>query len=217
MTPRRTARPRTQVERSETTRAELIGSARACFAASGYDAASLDEIAARAGVTKGALYHHFAGKQELFAAVHEEEHRRLAEIGATAYAGKTDRKHGLYEACRAFLEASLDPAAQRILLLDGPSVLGWDRVREIENRHSMRHLRLGLEAAMRDGIVAPRPVGPLVQLLNGAICEAAMYVARSEEPRSTLRQVLAELSTIIDALTRPPEAPPRRRAARRHD
>jgi AcrR family transcriptional regulator len=200
-------RPRTQLERSETTRAELIRAARDLFTRDGYAGTLLEDVANRASVTKGALYHHFAGKRELFEAVFEQEQQRLADLGRRAYASKRDQRAGLYDACRAFMEASLDPGVQRITLLDGPAVLGWERLREIENRFTLANLRLGLERAAADGVIAPRPIEPLVQMLNGALCEAAMFVARSPDPRAALRQTLAELRVILEALTSSPRGP----------
>lgn len=194
---------RTQVERSETTRAELVAAARKAFARDGYANTQLDSLAAKAGVTKGALYHHFRSKQELFEAVFEDQHRRLAERGVRTHTAEADPTCVLHEACRAFLEAALDPALQRILLLDGPSVLGWNRVRDIESRHSIAYLRRGLELAMAAGMIATRPAAPLAQMLNGAICEAAMFVARSKDPNTCLIQTLAELRRIVDALVTP--------------
>jgi AcrR family transcriptional regulator len=204
-------RRRTQRERSEATTAELVSAARELFAADGYAATLLDDVVGRADVTKGALYHHFEGKRELFEAVFDQEQRRLAEIGAEAYARKRDSWEGFYEACRAYFEASLDPGVQRITLLDAPAVLGWERLREIEDRHSVANMRVGLQAAMDNGQIAPRPLEPLVQMLNGAICEAAMLVARSKDQRRATRDVLAELRIMLDALSEPPRSKTQRR------
>ena len=192
--------PRPQRERSETTTAELVAAARGLFAADGYAATLLDDVVARAGVTKGALYHHFRGKKELFEAVFEREQARIAEEVEAVYGREPDGWAGLHAGCRAFFEACQEPGFQRISLLDGPAVLGWERLREIEDRHTVAGLRLGLEAAVRDGVIAPRPLEPLVQMLNGAMCEAAMLVARSDEPGRVSEQVLAELRVILEAL-----------------
>ncbi len=191
---------RTQRERSEATTSELVAAARDLFAADGYAGTLLDDVVRRAGVTKGALYHHFSGKKELFAAVFELEQARLAEIVAAAYSRRRDRWAGLFDGCRAYFEACLDPGVQRITLLDGPSVLGWERLREIEDRYTVAGLRMGLEKAVADGVIADRPLEPLVRMLNGAMCEAAMHVARSDDQRAATRRVLAELKLILDAL-----------------
>lgn len=92
---------------------------------------------------------------------------------------------------------------QRITLLDGPSVLGWERLREVEDRYTVAQLRIGLERAIADDLIADRPIEPLVQMLNGAICEAAMLAARSENQPATTRQVLRELRVWLDALRAP--------------
>jgi AcrR family transcriptional regulator len=194
--------PVTQRERSEATTARLVAAARELFAAQGYGDTLLDDVVDAAGVTKGALYHHFAGKRELFEAVFDREQRRLAKLALDAARGRRDRWSGLHAACRAYLEASLEPGVQRITLLDGPSVLGWDRLRQIEDRHAVAQMRVALEKAVAEGLIAPRPIEPLVQMLNGAICEAAMLVARSDDPRAAIRQVLRELRVWLDALRR---------------
>ena len=202
---------RTQKERSQATTRQLVEAARELFAADGYRATLLDDIVERARVTKGALYHHFEGKAELFEAVYEEEQRRLAEAGAQAYARKRDRWEGLYEACCAFFEASADPGVAQITLIDAPGVLGWERLRQIEGRHTVANLRAGLAAAIEKGRVAPRPLEPIVQMLNGAMCEAAMLAARAPDRQAVTQQILGELRLMLDALA----TPPRRRAGPR--
>jgi AcrR family transcriptional regulator len=192
--------PRTQRERSESTTGELVAAARELFAADGYAGTLLDDVVARAGVTKGALYHHFKGKRQLFEAVFEREQVRIARTVAAAYHAEPDRWSGLHAGCRAYFEECLDPGVQRITLLDGPSVLGWERVREIEDRHTVAGLRMGLETAVREGLIAPRPLEPLVQMLNGAMCEAAMLVVRADDGREAAGQVLAELRLMLEAL-----------------
>jgi AcrR family transcriptional regulator len=194
---------RTQRERTETTTARLVEAARPLFAADGFVATLLDDVVARAGVTKGALYHHFPSKRELFAAVFEREQERLAAVALAAYRRRRDHWAGFEDACRAYLEASLDPGVQRITLLDAPAVLGWERLREIEDRHSVAQLRAGLQRAVDDGTIARRPVEPLVQMLNGALCEAATLAARSKSPRAATRDVMRELREWLDALATP--------------
>lgn len=197
---------RTLRERSATTTAELVERARDLFASDGYRATSLDDVVAAAGVTKGALYHHFGGKRELFQAVYEREQERLASIVDEAYLGHADPWDGFDAGCRAFLQASLDPGVQRITLLDAPSVLGWEGMRDIEARYSLELLSQGLEAAIGAGQIAPRPVRPLAHLLLGAICEGAMMVARSPDQAAAIVDVLHEVSTILGGLTRPSTA-----------
>ena len=194
---------RTQVERSDATRGALLVAAHALFAQRGYAETSLDDVAREAGVTKGGLYHHFAGKVQLFESVFEQEQMRLAELGVRAYAAKRDQRAGLFEACRSFLESALDPGVQRILLIDGPTVLGWARLHEIEGRYTLANLKLGLERAMADKVIAMRPIEPLLPLLNGALCDAAMFIGRSSDSRAALRATLAEFRLMFDALVAP--------------
>jgi AcrR family transcriptional regulator len=191
---------RTQRERSEATTGELIRAARELFAADGYRATSLDDVVAAVGMTKGAVYHHFPSKSELFAAVFEQEDRRLAGIAANAYRRRRDPWEGLLAACRAYLEAQLEPGVQRITLLDGPSVLGWERLREIEARNTLAGMEQALQTLIDSGRIEPRPVEPLAQMLQGAICEGAMVVARSTNQSATVRQVLAELRALLNGL-----------------
>jgi AcrR family transcriptional regulator len=195
---------RTQRERSEITTTELTAAARSLFAAHGYAATLLDDVVQRAGLTKGALYHHFHNKEDLFAAVFEQEQARLAQAARDAFARKRDPWDGFYEGCKAFMEDVLDPGVQRIVLHDGPSVLGWDRLHEIEGRHTIANIRAGIQLAIDEGILAPRPIEPLVQFLNGGLCDAAILIARSDDQRATQRRVLAELRAYLDALATGP-------------
>jgi AcrR family transcriptional regulator len=190
---------RTQQERSEATTTELLAAARELFASDGYAATSLDAIAAAAGVTKGALYHHFGSKRDVFRAVFVAEQRRLAEIENDAYRAESDPWEGFYAGCRAFLEASLDPRVQQITLLDAPGALGLDTMLEIE-ADALAMTKKGLRHAMEAGSIPSRPVDPLAHLVFGALCEAAMKIARSEDQEAELRGMLDELRRLLDAL-----------------
>jgi AcrR family transcriptional regulator len=154
-------------------------------------------------MTKGALYHHFDDKTALFQAVFEGEQRRLAAHVAEAYGKKTDRWDGFYVGCKAFLDALLEPGVQRIALLDAPAVLGWQRMRAIESRYSFALIVRGLELAIADRRIEPRDTEPLARMLFGAMCEAALFVARSPHPRKAQKQVLAELALQLNALAPP--------------
>ena len=199
MTPARTPE-RTQRERSDATTTALVDAARELFARDGYETTLLDDVARAAGVTKGALYHHFGGKRELFRAVFEAEERRLMRMTAHASAAPRDPWKGFYEGCRAYLEAVLDPGVQRITLIDAPAVLGTEAVRQIEEQYAMSLVRNGLQIAIDAGIIAKRPVDPLASMLNGAICEGAMLIARSDDQTAATKQVLGEVNTLLDSL-----------------
>lgn len=191
-----------QQERSEATTTALIDAARELFAADGYGATSLDDVVRTAGVTKGALYHHFAGKRDLFRAVFVREHERLAALVAAAAAPEEDPWDAFFEGTRAFFEAALEPEVARIALLDGPSALGWDEMRAIESDYSLALIKSGLERAIEAGRMSARPVGPLAHMLFGGLCEAATLAARSDDPVETTRQVLTELRGQLEALAR---------------
>lgn len=194
---------RTQQQRSEATTGELLDAARKLFAADGYRATSLEAIVRAAGVTKGALYHHFRGKDDLFRAVFVREQETLSKRQLAAYSRKRDPWDGFYAGCRAYFEAVLDPGVQRITLLDAPAVLGWEEMRAIEADFGLSQLARTLKLLMNEGRIAKRPVRPLAYMLHGAMCEGAMMVARSDDQKAANRQVLRELRTVIGALARP--------------
>jgi AcrR family transcriptional regulator len=194
---------RTQAERSEATRSALIEAARALFAERGYAAVGTEEIVRAAGVTRGALYHHFNGKRDLFEAVYERVEAELAErVAAGALSSATESP---LEAMRAgaemFLRACTEPEAQQIALLDGPSVLGWDRWREIAAKHGLGLIEASLQAAIESGAVREQPVRPLAHVLMGALDEAAMLVARAEDPEQMRAEVGRTLDSLIAALS----------------
>lgn len=189
----------TKAEQSEATRAALIDAGRRLFAERGYAAVATEEIVRTAGVTRGALYHHFDGKEELFAAVYEQvEADLVAELGQVA-ANATDPLDALHLGAAKFLEACRRPEIQRITLIDAPSVLGWERWREIGVRYGFGLIEEVLKAGMEQGVIEAQPVRPLTHLLLGAMDEAAMLVARSDD--AELReQVAASIDRYLDTL-----------------
>jgi AcrR family transcriptional regulator len=197
------SRRRTQSERSAATTSQLVEAARTLFARDGYAATSLEAVARESGVSKGAVYHHFPGKHQLFEAVFKEEQRKLGEVMARAYASKRDQLAGLAAGGEAFMEASLDPARQRIVFLDAPSILGWRRKREIEAEHSLALIQAGLRAAADAGRLRRRDVEPLAHVLYGGLCEGAMLIADSDDDddqRAVLRRVSREQTEILKGL-----------------
>jgi len=191
---------RRQRERSDATVEDLLTAARALFAADGYAATSLDTVCERAGVTKGALYHHFSGKQQLFSAVYAREQDHLNERITAAYRAVADDPwEAVYEGSRAYLEASLDPGVQRITLLDAPGALGWELMHELGVNCRELTLR-GVTRAVRRGAIAPRAAEPLASMLYGGLSESAMSVVRSADPQAALAETLAGLRLMFDAL-----------------
>ena len=189
----------TQAARSDATRAKLLAVARKRFATKGYGATSLDDIVHRAGVTKGAFYHHFGDKQAIFRAVFEEVEQQLV-AAATAGSRGTDATTRFRTGCHAFLEASLDPAVQRIVMMDGPAVLGWETWRAIDWRYFLALVEQGLAQAMAENQVKRRPTKALAHLVFGALCESAMVIARAPNPRDAMAEVRRELDVMIRGL-----------------
>jgi AcrR family transcriptional regulator len=190
---------RTQAERTEATTGALVDAARELFARDGYAATSLAAVAARADVTKGAVYHHFEGKQQLFEAVFTREVERMAVPVVEAYARKKDPWDAFKAGCRAFLDECLDLDLQRIVLLDALTAIGWEQVRRLE-RPLLEMMELGILQAAGAGRIAPRPPEPLAHFLYGALCETAMIVARADDQKVAHRQAVTEIGRILDGL-----------------
>jgi AcrR family transcriptional regulator len=189
------------VLRSEHTRAALVAAARELFLERGYANVATEEVVRRAGVTRGALYHHFEGKRDLFLAVFEEvEGELIARLGETvAQAGQTDPLSGLRAGVDATLEAASDASFARLTLLDAPAVLGWEEWRELGARYGLGVLRAGLGAAVESGEIAG-PVDPLASLLLAAVEEAVLLVARAEDPDAARAQAREALHRVLDGL-----------------
>src|ERR1700727_2407731 len=173
MTTPTAARPtarRTQADRSAATRDALLTAARRLFAAHGYAEVATDAIATEAGVTRGALYHQFADKVALFDAVVDAvEADIVARLAAqAAAAGVSDPVEGMRQSVRSWLEICVEPEIHRIALIDGPSVLGWARWREVCQRHVFGLVEVVLTQAMGGGRIRAQPVRPLAHVFMGA-------------------------------------------------
>jgi AcrR family transcriptional regulator len=161
-----------------------------------------EEIVHAAGVTRGALYHHFGGKPGLSEAVYRQIEMELTEeIAAGALRG-SDPLEAMRVAIGMFLDACLEPDVQRIVLLDAPAVLGWERWREIAADYGLGLIELSLRSAIEAGQIAEQPVKPLAHLLLGGLEEAAMLVARAEDPKAATAEVTATFDRLLDALSR---------------
>jgi AcrR family transcriptional regulator len=190
---------RTQAQRRAATTSALVDAARDLFAQDGYAATSLDAVAAKAQVTKGAVYHHFESKQQLFEAVFAREVERLTAMLPVVYAGKKDPWDAVEACCRAFLEQCLEPGLQRIMLLDALAAIGWEAVRHNE-APMLEMLEFAIARAVEAERIAPRPTAPLAHFLYGAICETAMVVARAENQKAAYRKAVTELGHVMGGL-----------------
>src|SRR5256714_3369677 len=176
--------------RSEATRRRLMTAARALFGARGYADVGTEEIVRAAGVTRGALYHQFRDKADLFAAVAEEVEAEIAERIASATgmeagveAGvEADPVDALRTGARLFLDACAEPEVERIILLDAPAVLGWEAWRDLAGRYGLGLVRFGLQSAIEAGAIAAQPVPPLAHVLIGPLTESPPSAARAEGP-----------------------------------
>lgn len=189
-----------QAERREATKAAIVAAAGDLFAAQGFADTTVDQIAASAGVAKGAVYHHFPTKEAVFEAVFLATSVALAARVGGASKRAADVLDILVEGTRAYFAACAEPATGRIMLKDGPAVLGWERWREIDAEHFMSKMPDLLDAAMRKGLIAKQPAAPLARLLVGAVTEAAVACAAAEDPVATGRAHVRALETLLAGL-----------------
>ena len=191
-----------RAQKAEETREALVAAARALFAGRGYHDVGVRDLTARAGVTRGALAHHFGDKEGLFVAVFEAvEHDLIAEIGRQAEAqGHLDAWAQFRGGLRFYLSAASRPDVQRITLIDGPAVLGWLRWRQMEEALSLGALCEVLQAAMDQGLIRKRAVEPLAHLIHGSVMEAALMVANAEQPEARSREVGEALDDLLQGL-----------------
>ncbi|WP_136708521.1 TetR/AcrR family transcriptional regulator [Agromyces sp. H66] len=185
----------TKLEQRERTRAALLEIALRRFAADGYAGVALEQLVAEAGLTRGALYHHFGSKEGLFRAAVEHAQRGVAAAVERAAAVEADPLASFLAGCRAFLEASLAPEVRRILLIDGPAVLGWGDWREGDLDTSVRLLDAGIAELAEAGVIGDRNLGTLATMISGALNEVA--IANAHAPDAA-----AEIDTAVEVLAR---------------
>ena len=190
--------------RAEETRSRLLGAARELFTEHGYAHTTTEQLVQRAGVTRGALYHHFESKLAIFDALLIELEqgfiatvRRIASPDAPAWTN-------LVTGCHAFLDSCLRPDVQRLALIDGPAVLGPARWREIEDQYALVPVLNGLTGSMSEGTVAPRPPESLARMLLAAINEAGLIIAQSPRPREARQEADDAFDALLHGLRRAP-------------
>jgi AcrR family transcriptional regulator len=199
-----------KVRQGEATREALIGAARHLFGTRGYADTSLDAIVATAGVTKGALYHHFLGKKELFEAVFEQVKRELSSQIASALqsyrnasrpgAPSDDPWTGIVAACRTYIEIHTDPAVERIVLLDARAVLSPDAWRRVDGQWGAVMFRGAFRRAINRGVFVSLPLKPLAMIVTGALAEACLLVADAEDPEAAREEALAVVLQLLEGL-----------------
>jgi AcrR family transcriptional regulator len=179
-------RPNKNVARGEATRGQLIAVATRMFAERGYEDTSIEAVLREAGVSRGSLYHHFASKEALFEAVAEDVEGKVGTQTVAASAGADGPVAALRAGFLAWIRLAGDPVVQRILLIDGPSVLGWERWRAMEERHALGLIRMVLEAAAGQAQLRPELTGTLAHVLLASVNEVALLVARSDDPQAAM-------------------------------
>ncbi len=190
----------TQDERSAATRSLVVETAARAFASVGYDATAMRAIAEAAGVSKGALYHHFPNKRSIMAAVYEDAERRLAARLAHAVRDERRPLEAIRTGCREFLDACLEPEHRRLLLVEAPAALGWEQWRAIDAEFGLGMLRAGVDAAMAAGELPALDADATARLLLAALMEGALLLGASTDPRRTLEHVMAVLDALLDGL-----------------
>jgi AcrR family transcriptional regulator len=189
-----------RAQRGEATRAALIAAARELFVTKGYFATGTEEIVAKAKVgTRGALYHHFADKQALFRAVFEAVEEDLLARASPTNAAR-DVWDQLVAGLQGFLTAALEPEVQRIILVDGPAVLGWKDWRELEARYGITIIEGALAVAMDEGTIRTQPRRELAHLILAALDEAALLIAHADDPEAARRNASEALGQLLEGL-----------------
>jgi AcrR family transcriptional regulator len=196
---------RTQAERSAATQGALLTAARRLWGERGYAEVGTPEIVEAAGVTRGAMYHQYADKAALFRAVVEAMDQEIIErlqasVAAAQPKTPADTMHAMAD---AWLDIAREPEVRQLMLLDAPSVIGWAEYREMSQQNSIGEAEELLNAAIEAGQLRPQPLRPLALVLLGALEEAAMYVARAENPDEAREEVRAVVRDLIDGFLRP--------------
>jgi len=193
-------RPNRKIERGDATRGQLVAIARRLFARHGYDGTSIEAVLREADVSRGALYHHFAGKDALFTAVLESVEADIARVIAKAVDGLTDPVAVFRAGCDAWLRLARDPTVRQIALIDAPAVVGWAQWRAIDERYAFGLMKGGLQAAAAAGLVRADHVDILAHMLLAALAEVAQMVARARDGAKATREAQAAVHELLDRL-----------------
>jgi AcrR family transcriptional regulator len=197
------APPQGQTSRGDATRDRLLEVAAKFFGERGYEATSIEAVLREAGVSRGSLYHHFASKGALFAAVVEAVETRVGAQIAEAGAAAVGPHQILRAGAREWVRLAGDPLVQRVLLIDAPAVLGWEQWRELEERHALGLVKAVLELAAADRLIRPEMVDVMAHVLLAAVNEIALYVARSPDPTAAMRSGTDAIDDLLGGLFGP--------------
>ena len=185
------------------TREQLIEVATRLFAERGYEDTSIEAVLGAAGVSRGALYHHFAGKDALFEAVVESVENRITVEMAGSIAGEQDPIEVLRAGALAWIGLAGDPVIQRVILTDAPAVLGWERWRNMDDQRAFVMTRELLQAVANEGRLAPGLVDGFAHMILGALDEMALVIARAEDPEAAMAEGRAAVEELLRRLLAP--------------
>jgi len=185
---------------TEVTYRSLLQIARDQFAEHGYAGTSLEAIVQAANMTRGAVYHHFRNKQELFRCVLADIHQEVSARIEQGAAESDDVWEQLKLGCRAFILAAVEPRNQRIMLIDGPSILGGDVWREMDHAHSMRLLHAQLELMQQQGWFNDLSIEALTHFISGGLNETAIRLALQPDLPSSLQEAMAMIDALLEGL-----------------
>jgi AcrR family transcriptional regulator len=189
-----------RVDQGQATREQLVAVATQLFADRGYEGTSIEAVLEGAGVSRGSLYHHFRSKEALFEAVLEAVEVRVGEETRAAVIDVYDVTAALRAGCLAWVRLARDPVVQRIVLIDAPAVLGWERWRAIEERHALGLLKIAMQAAADEGRVPPDLVDVFAHTLLATMNELALLIVRANDPAAAQRRAEAAVDELLTRL-----------------
>jgi AcrR family transcriptional regulator len=190
-------------ERGAATREQFLVVATRLFAEHGYDDTSIEAVLQESGASRGSLYHHFKGKDSLFEAVLEAVETDVGQRTTAEAAGAADAYQVLRAGCLAWIRLAGDPVVQRILLIDAPSVLGWQRWREMEERHALGMIKAVVGEIARTGRLTPDLVDMFAHMLLASINEIALFIARADDPAAAMQSGTAAIEELLHRLLGP--------------
>jgi AcrR family transcriptional regulator len=191
-----------RLERGRVTRSQVVAVATRLFTERGYDGTSIEAVLQAAGISRGALYHHFPGKDALFAAVLDAVYERTFQQIAATTRTVTDPVAGLRAACLAWIRLTGDPDVARILLIDAPTVLGWQRWREMDEQRALGGIKQALAAAAPDTLARDH-VDVFAHALLASMNEIAMMIARADEHAIPMDNLVNAVDELLRRLLTP--------------
>lgn len=187
-----------KAEQKQQTMQKLIEVAREMFSKKGYLDAAMEDIVKQAGVTRGALYHNFGSKEGLFEAVLASVQQEIGERVEAEAAKSEEPWQQLILGCLAFVSSAVEQRNKRILLIDGPAVIGWEKWRRMDEENSMRHLREQLQTMQEQGYLRPVSIDALTHLLSGAMNEAVLWISETLNQEKSLEEISAAMTLLLE-------------------